>query len=61
MPLKGQIITLAEAEIETPGITEIVKESYKTNNPESVWNTLTAQQRHNEKVKVERRVRGLNS
>ena len=59
MPAKGQIITLAEAEIQTPGITEIVKESYKTNNPSAVWKTLTPQQRNNEIKKVERRVRGL--
>jgi len=59
VPAKDQIITLAEAEIQTPGITEIVKESYKTNNPSAVWKTLTPQQRNNEKVKVERRVRGL--
>jgi len=59
MPVKGQIITLAEAEIQTPGITEIVKESYKTNNPSAVWKTLTPQQRNNEIKKVERRVRGF--
>jgi len=59
VPAKGQIITLAEAEIQTPGITEIVKESYKTNNPSAVWKTLTPQQRNNEIKKVERRVRGL--
>ena len=59
MPAKDQIITLAEAEIQTPGITEIVKESYKTNNPSAVWKTLTSQQRANERLKVERRKRGL--
>ena len=50
MPAKDQIITLAEAEIQTPGITEIVKESYKTNNPSAVWKTLTSQQRANERL-----------